>query len=53
MDLVQPEEEFYRKGTLDLKQRGAEVTMTNGEYIGDCIDIPVIFIFHLVYNNIL
>ena len=37
MDLVQPGEEleFYRKGILDLTQRGAEAIMTKEEYIGD------------------
>ena len=37
MDLVQPgeEQEFYRKGKLDLTQRVAEaMTTTKGEYVG-------------------
>ena len=44
VDLVQPGEEleFYRKGILDLTQRGAEAIMTKGEYIGDWIGIPEI-----------
>ena len=44
MDLMQPGEEleFYRKGILDLTQRGAETITTKLEYIGDCIGIPEI-----------
>ena len=59
MDLVQPGEElqFYRKGILDLTQRGAEANTAKG----DCIlkigmvfnGIPEILIIHLIYNNLL
>ena len=38
--------EFYRKGILDLAQRGAEAVMTKGEYIGD-----LIVFFHLMYDT--
>ena len=50
-DLMQPGEEleFYRKGILNLKQRGDEAITTKGAYIGDWIDISEIFIFHLIY----
>ena len=54
-DLMQRGEElkFYRKSILDLTQRGAEANMTKGEYIGDRIGIPEIFISHLIYNKLL
>jgi len=47
------EPEFYRKGILDLTYRGAEAIMTKRGYIGDWIGIPEIFIFHLIYHNLL
>ena len=55
IDLVQPGEEleFYRKGILYLTQRGAEAIMIKGEYVVYWIGIPEIFIFHLIYKNLL
>ena len=44
---------FLPQGYTRPYTEGAEAITTKGEYIGDWIGMPEIFIIHLIYDNLL